>query len=132
MPLTTEGAAYILGVICDGGTVAADSLYLGLATAAPAAGSVLATISEHTTTGGYARKQLTSANLVVSGNNVNATTPVRFGTGITLTSATHWFVCTGASGTGGKLIAWGPLGATRTLTTADYLDVDFDWTLATT
>lgn len=132
MPLSTEGANFIITTQTQGGTIAADSLYLGLATSAPSAGSTLASVAEHTTTGGYARKQLTSANLVVTGNNVNAATPVRWGTGITLTSATHWFLCNAASGTSGKLIAYGALSATRSLTTADYLDVDFDWTLSTT
>jgi hypothetical protein len=119
---TQEGSNYALTQLAKGGIIAADTLYLGLATAAPVAGSTLATISEHTTVGGYGRKQVTSANSNISAGGVlTMGAAVTWGTGITLTSATHWFLCTSASGTAGKLIAWGALSATRSLTTADSL-----------
>lgn len=119
---TQEGSNYLLTQMAKGGTIAADTLYLGLATAAPTATSTLATISEHSTAGGYARKQVTSANCTISAAGVlTMGAAVQWGTGITITAATHWFLCTGASGTGGKLIAWSALAATRSLTTADSL-----------
>lgn len=115
-----EGSNYALTQLAKGGTIAADTLYVGLATAAPTATSTLATISEHTTTGGYARKQWTSANANISAGGVlSMGAAVQWGTGITLTNATHWFLCTSASGTGGKFICWNALSTTRSLTTAD-------------
>jgi hypothetical protein len=119
---TQEGSNYVLNALAKGGTTAADFLYIGLATVAPTATSTLASISEHTTVGGYARKQWLSSNATISGAGVlSMNAAVQWGTGITLTSATHWFICSTASGTGGKLFAWGALSATRSLTTADTL-----------
>jgi hypothetical protein len=121
---TNEGSNYLLNAMAKGATIAADTLYIALCTAAPTATSTLATISEHTTVGGYARKQWTSANanLGGTGNSVlSMGAAVQWGTGITLTAATHWVLCTTASGTAGKCIAWGALSATRSLTTADTL-----------
>lgn len=117
---TQDGSNHLMTLLGDGGTIAADYLYVGLATAAPTATSTLATISEHATAGGYARKSWTSANANISAAGVlSMGTPVQWGTGITLTAATHWFVCSTASGTAGRLYCWGALSATRTLTTAD-------------
>jgi hypothetical protein len=119
---TQEGSNYALTTLAKGATIAADTLYIGLATAAPTAASTLATIAEHTNTGGYARKSWTSANANISvGGVLSMGAAVQWGTGITITAATHWFLCTSASGTAGKLIAWNALSATRTLTTADTL-----------
>jgi hypothetical protein len=124
---TQEGSAFLLnqlakGTTAGGGTIVADALYVGLATVAPTATSTLATITEHTTVGGYARKNWTSANATISGAGVlSMGAAVQWGTGITLTNATHWFVCTTASGTTGKIFCWGALSATRSLTTADSL-----------
>jgi hypothetical protein len=119
---TQEGSNVVMTLLGDGGTIAADYLYVGLATAAPTATSTLATISEHTTVGGYARKSWASSNTTISAAGVlSMGAPVQWGTGITLTNATHWFLCSTASGTAGKLFAWGALAATRSLTTADTL-----------
>lgn len=122
---TQEGSNFLLnqlakGTTAGGGTISADFLYVGLATAAPTATSTLATISEHTTAGGYARKQWLSSNATISAAGVlSMNAAVQWGTGITITNATHWFLCSTASGTAGKLFCWGALSATRTLTTND-------------
>jgi hypothetical protein len=119
---TQEGSNYLLTQMCEGGTIAADQTWLGLATAAPTNSTTLATVTEHSTGGGYGRKQVTSANWSVSAGGVaSMASTVTWGTGITLTAATHWFLCTVASGTAGKLICYGALSATRSLTTADTL-----------
>jgi hypothetical protein len=115
-----EGSNYLMTQMAKGGTIAADTLYVGLATAAPNAASTLATITEHATAGGYARKNLTSANCNISAGGVlSMGAALQWGTGITLTAATYWFLCTSASGTGGKFIAWGALSQSRTIGTSD-------------
>jgi len=117
---TQEGSQYLLTQAVEGGTIAADQTWIGLATAAPSNTTTLATVTEHTTSGGYARKNVTSANWSVSAAGVaSMSAAVTWGTSITLTNATHWFLCTVASGTAGKIICYGALSATRSLTTAD-------------
>ena len=46
----------------EGGTIAANNTWIGLATATISNTTTLATVTEHTTVGGYARKHVTSAN----------------------------------------------------------------------
>lgn len=120
--ITQEGSNYLLTQAVEGGTIAVDQTWIGLATAALSNTTTLATVTEHTTVGGYARKQVTSANWSVSAAGVaSMASVVTWGTGITLTNATHWFLCTVATGTAGKIICYGALSATRSLTTADTL-----------
>ena len=120
--ITQEGSNYLLTQAVEGGTIAADQTWIGLATATISNTTTLATVTEHTTVGGYARKQATSANWSVNASGVaSMSAVVTWGTGITLTNATYWFLCTAASGTSGKIICYGALSATRSLTTADTL-----------
>ena len=119
---TQEGSNYLLVQAVEGGTIAADQTWLGLATAAITNTTTLATVTEHTTVGGYGRKQVTSANWsVTAGGVASMASVVTWGTGITLTAATYWFLCTVATGTAGKIICYGALSTSRTLTTADTL-----------
>jgi hypothetical protein len=117
---TQEGSAYVLTTMAKGATIAADTLYVGLTNSAPTAASTLATIATGEAAVGAVRKQWTSANANISAGGVlSMGAAVQWGTGVVITGATHWFLCTGASGTTGKLIAWNALSVTRTLTTAD-------------
>ncbi len=115
---TQEGSAYLLGLLAKGGTVLADSLWVGLATAAPTATSTLATLSEVPTSGGYARKKYLSADCTISAAGVLSAIAKQFGPGITVTGATHWFLCTSADNSG-KLICWNALSQVRTLGISD-------------
>ena len=118
---TQQGSQLLLSTLLEGGTIAANNTWIGLATASISNTTTLATVTEHTTVGGYARKNVTSANWTETTGTAAMGTAVTWGTGITLTNATHWFLCDAASGTSGNLICYGSLSATRSLTTADTL-----------
>jgi hypothetical protein len=120
---TQEGSGYLLGLITEGtALIATDQTWIGLTNSAPTATSTLATLAAgEAAVGGGGRKLVTSANWSNTGGVASMSSAVTWGTGVTLSGATHWFLCTSASGTSGKVICWGALSATRTLTTADTL-----------
>lgn len=112
---TQEGSAYLMNLLAKGGTVPADNLWIGLATVAPTAASTLATITEHAVTGGYARIHVMSVDCTISLAGILSAIQKQFGPGITLTAATHWFLCNVGSGTSGKLFCWNALSQSRTI-----------------
>jgi hypothetical protein len=118
---TQQGSQLLLSTLLEGGTIAANNTWIGLATVAPSNTTTLATVTEHTTVGGYARKNVLSTNWSETTGTAAMASVVTWGTGITLTAATHWFLCDQATGTAGNLICWGALSATRSLTAADTL-----------
>jgi hypothetical protein len=117
--ITTEGSGYILDAIAKGATIPANQLYIGLVNAAPTAASTLASVAASEAAVGAARKNWTSANATITGAVLSMGAAVTWGTGVVITGATHWFLCTAASGTAGKIISWGALSTPRTLTVAD-------------
>ena len=118
--VTQEGSGWLLTQMAKGGTWAADQLFVGLTNTAPTAASTLASIAAAETATGATRKNWTSANANISAGGVlSMGSPVQWGTGVTITAATYWFLCNVASGTSGKLICYGPLSQSRTLGTGD-------------
>lgn len=130
----------MLGLLAQGGTVAVDSLYVGLATNTAGTGldanSTLASVTEPTG-GGYARKLLTSANAVVVNNVLDIATPLEWtAVGTAMNGSNWWILCNSsiaASDTGKKLIAYGALSTQpRNLAIGEKLQFDLTWTLSTT
>ena len=117
---TQQGSQLILSTLLEGGTIAANNTWLGLATAAISNTTTLATVTE-CSGGSYTRKNVTSANWSETTGVASMASVVTWGTGVVITAATYWFLCDQASGTAGNLICYGALSTSRTLTTADTL-----------
>ncbi len=97
--------------------------YLGLATDASLAENATLTSLTEVSGTGYARQTaaMSGATSETTGtNDWRLVLPqVTFTAGGTWTGANTWFIATVVSGTSGKLIASGPLAATRTLLNGD-------------
>lgn len=129
--LTDEGVNDLWATyFAASGRTAGNTWYLGLATAAPSAGSTLATISEAATGNqpGYARVAITwdfgTSRHAKTGNRVFTAT------GAWTAGVTHLFLTNVASGTSGKLFNYLALSATRQpAANGDTITVSWDGSL---
>lgn len=125
--LADEGENDILSVYLRGAT-APTSFYFALAGADPGETGTLATMTEVTGTGyariAVARNTTDWPTLALDSGDFKATSATKtFTAGGNWTNATHLVLCTAASGTAGKLVAYKALGATRSLINTDQLAV---------
>jgi hypothetical protein len=104
----------LLFELFNGSATRPTTIYAGLRTNTPSGADTLASVSE-IVGGGYARVALTGASAAdsVSGNDWKIIIPVQtfaaFTSAPTTNGATHWFLCSPASGATGNLYASGPL-----------------------
>jgi hypothetical protein len=111
--ITQQGSQLMLATILEGGTIAANNTWIGLASGTLSNTSTLATITEV----GGTRKNVLSTNWSETNGTAAMAAVVTWGTGV----ATYWFLCDVSTGTAGNLIAYGALSTTRSITTADTL-----------
>ena len=130
--LTDEGANDLFAIyFAASGRSAGNSWYIGLATAAPSAGSTLATISEAATGNqpGYARSSAITWDFATN-RHAKTGNKVFTATGAWTAGVTHLFLTNAASGTAGKLFNYLALSATRQpAANGDTITVSWDGSL---